>query len=481
MDNLDSCTENDTLLSKKDRSQECTVDFKPNWRHALIMPACFFAAFGGQLCLFVSYEWTHDQVAKEYFGNTTNNISTCRPANKSDTEYAKYQTVQGQSAKWLTIYSVSELIPVILVQLVLPSYTDTYGRKFLLILTMFGACVKSVAITLTVHFEASFWYLVAGLTVCGMTGTFFALLSAAFSFIADITFSQQYRTAAIVVLEAMLLISSVAASFLSGYFIETIKLGFYYTSLIGTGLGVLGLVLIFFTPESLPKQRRSSHKPICATIKRMVDFYISSEFKGQRKAYILLLLAFSFGIVAGINRQSMETLYFLGQPFCWGPSKIGVFSMVRTGAQTLLGLGSVRFLQICLSDVAIAILSTVSTAISYMIEAFATTTLMIYMVPVAGMFSFLVTPMTRSLMSSMTSPDKQGAMFAGVATIEVISTLVASLSQNTIYSFTVSFMNGFVFIILAILAVINMVFLCIYQCTKPQGKSFVIFIEENEK
>ena len=42
-----------------------------------------------------------------------------------------------------------------------------------------------------------------------------------------------------------------------------------------------------------------------------------------------------------------------------------------------------------------------------------------------------------------------GSMFASLATVEVISSLTASVSENSIYSATVSFMNGFVFLAMA--------------------------------
>ena len=66
----------------------------------------------------------------------------------------------------------------------------------------------------------------------------------------------------------------------------------------------------------------------------------------------------------------------------------------------------------------------------------------------------------------MTTVDKQGAVFAGLAFIEVLSTILANLSQNAIYSLTISFMNGFVFIILAGIAFLNAVLMIVYKCRK---------------
>ena len=42
-----------------------------------------------------------------------------------------------------------------------------------------------------------------------------------------------------------------------------------------------------------------------------------------------------------------------------------------------------------------------------------------------------------------------GSMFASVAAVEVISSIAADISENTIYAATVSVINGFVFFVMA--------------------------------
>ena len=438
----------------------------PTWRHYIIIPAVFGFMFGGQLSLFVQNEWTQNTIKKDYFPNTTVNFSQCDNLNKSDPDYKNYQTVQQHSAKWQIFYTLAELIPTLIMQLFLPSYTDSYGRKFLLLLTAFGMWVKTIGITLTVFFKVSFEFMIVSNILAGLSGTSFAMFSATFSLVADLTTSKSKRTFGIVFIEATLLFGNVLASYFSGYFIEDINLGYYTTSLIGACFCGLGFLLTIFIPESLHKSQQGKRKSIFVTVKRMTNFYISKEFKGKRGAYILLLFSFACAIVTGINRANMETLYFLGRPFCWDPNKIGIFIMVRTAVQGLIGLVSFKLLQLCMSDTLVAIVSPLSNAASYIIEPFAVTTLTIYSVAVVGLFGFLVVPIIRSLMSSMTTVDKQGAVFAGLAFIEVLSTILANLSQNAIYSLTISFMNGFVFIILAGIAFLNAVLMIVYKCRK---------------
>ena len=50
-------------------------------------------------------------------------------------------------------------------------------------------------------------------------------------------------------------------------------------------------------------------------------------------------------------------------------------------------------------------------------------------------------------------------MFASIATVEVVGSSIASVSENAIYSATLSFMNGFVFLSMAAFVSVNLTLL----------------------
>ena len=459
-------SEKDPLLGTTEDLKE-EARSKLTWRHATLLPSVLMIMFGTAVYSYVLSEWTQYKIKTDFFPNTTQAKDvSCGTQNKTDPNYVKYHHVQQQAASWSIAYVLAEYVPAFFVQLVLPSYSDSYGRKFLFILSVLGLSIKATTVMLTIQFEESFWYIVGANIVEGFTGASFGLFSAMFSFTADITTANSQRSTAIVLIEALSMVGYIVGSFLSGYFVQTMNLGFFHTSIIATGCTIMGSVLILLLPETLPKNKRTAPKPVLSMIKRMFDFYISKDFKGQRLSYILLILAFFFFSLSSMNRSSMETLYFLGQPFCWGPSKIGVFMLCRHGAQCILGLGSVKLMQRYMSDEVVSIISLISNTVSLVVEAFAVSFIVIIMVPITGMFSFLVIPVLRGMLSTMTSPDKQGAVFASVALIEVVSNILASLSQNELYSFTMSFMNGFVFLLMAFCSLITLFFLLGYRCTK---------------
>ncbi|XP_045190794.2 solute carrier family 46 member 3-like [Mercenaria mercenaria] len=461
-------TETDPLIQTEEGTDEKRRSIK--WKHITILPAMFFTFVGGGIFGFIINEWTQNKIQNERFPNMTtkNNFEACNNTNHSDPVYINYKAVQQDSSIWLLYYSIAQHIPMFLVNIVLTGYTDTYGRKFLFVLATFGACAKYCVITVVIHFNASLWYATAMQAFDGFLGSSFALFAVSFSFVADITHKDNHRVLGVVIIDALLISTGIFSSLLSGYFIETLKYGFFNTAVISSSICLLGFFLIIlFLPETLDKSKRQPPKSLFGTMKNMIQFYVSEDFKGKRLIYLLLLASLFFAV----SRTHIEILYFLGQPFCWGPSKIGVFTMTRLALLGVIGLGSLRLLQIFLSNEAIAVLSTVSLAASFMIEAFAKTNLLIYMVPVAGIFSFLMTPMIRGMMSTMTEPDKQGAMFSGIATIEVLSSISASLSFNKIYADTYSFMNGFVFLVMAGFYVIDFALLMAVYLLKKCKKN----------
>lgn len=435
------------------------------WKFAFVLPALFFLFVGAFTNNFLINEWTQNKLQNEHFPNMskTSSFDACNDTNHSDPTYINYKSVQHDTALWVMYFSLAQHVPNILVNMILIGYTDTYGRTFLFILAACGLCIKYCVITIIIHFNASLLYVTAMYGVDGCMGSNYALFAVSFSYVADITDTNNHRVLAVVVVEGTLVFASIVSSLLSGYFIQTLGYGFFKTAVISSSSCFLGFsIIVLLLPESLNKDRRRPSVPLLATIRNMFQFYISKEFKGKRLSYILLILSFFFAEIAVLNRTTIETLYFLGQPFCWGPSKIGVFTTTRYAALGIIGLGSVNIFQLCMSNEAIAVLSTVSNIASFTVEAFATTNLMIYMVPVTGVLSFVMVPLIRGMMSAMTDPDKQGAMFSSIATIDVLSSIAASFSENEIYAVTYSLMNGFVFLIMAGFCVIDCILLTAY-------------------
>ena len=327
-------------------------------------------------------EWTQHQVKVRYFGNISiqSNFSACTETNKSDPDYITYTHVQQETARWQIYNTVASTVPAFITALVYPSYSDTFGRKYLFILSLIGVFLQLFIDCITISLNGNLVFTVLGSFMFGITGTTYCLLSAMFSYIADITENGKQRTAAMTIVESELLIMSTTSGLAVGFYIDAV--GYVSPAITAACMSFVNLlIVIFILPETLERSRRHKRLPVIKSVKRITNFYlrVSKEFKGKRTLYILMIVSFIVLDLCSVHRRSLEVLYQLGMPFCWGPKKIGYFAALSNVGQSLAAIGLIVVLQKCLSDVSIGMLASLSNACSYILEAFASTDLMLYL------------------------------------------------------------------------------------------------------
>ena len=347
----------------------------------------FFLSFVGCINYFAmglhSYtvsEWTQHQVKFEYFHGKTfsANFSACESANKSDPDYITYTHVQQETSRWQIYNTIASSVPAFITAIVYPSYTDTFGRRYLFIISLIGVFLQFFIDALTILFNGSLVFIVLGAFMFGATGTTYCLLSAMFTYIADVTEKGKERTAAITIIESLLLIMSTSSGLVAGFFID--GAGFKFPAITAASISFVNLLIVsFFLPETLPRNMRQKRLPVLRSVKRVVDFYLSSDFKGKRSLYILMIASFVILDLCSVHRRTLEVLYQLGMPFCWGPKKIGYFAALSNVGQSVFAIGIVALLQKCLSDVSIGMLASFSNACSLVLEGLAYTDVMLYL------------------------------------------------------------------------------------------------------
>ena len=325
-------------------------------------------------------EWTQHQVKLKYFyGKTfTANFSACESANKTDPDYITYTHVQQSTSRWQIYNTIASAAPALITAIVYPSYTDTFGRRYLFIVSLVGVFLQFFIDALTILFNGSLVFIVLGAFMFGATGTTYCLLSAIFTYIADLTEQGKQRTAAITIVESLLLIMSTSSGLLAGFFIDGV--GFKFTAITAASMSFVNLLIVsLFLPETLPMGMRQKRLPVVRSVKRVIDFYLSSDFKGKRSLYIPMIVSFIVLDLTTVHRRTLEVLYQLGMPFCWGPKKIGYFAALSNVGQSVFAIGIVALLQKCLSDVSIGMLASFSNACSLVLEGFAYTDVMLYL------------------------------------------------------------------------------------------------------
>ncbi|KAL4216738.1 hypothetical protein ACF0H5_024461 [Mactra antiquata] len=395
--------------------------------------------------------------------------------NKTDPSYIVFTHIQQDAAKWSIFYPLASKLPALVTNIVLSTYSDVLGRRLVFIICLSGATARILLFTLVIWLKLSLSYIVLGCVIDGLTGSFTTFFAALYSYISDITLPDKQRTIFIVLSELIRSIVITCSSIITGNLIS--QVGFFIPALVSLFVELLGLVVaICFLPETV--QTLSQNEAIvvetpsqtgsrtCRCVMRMLGrisetlkFYIEKGPRFRRRKYILLILGFLFFGIPGLNRSVIETLYLLGRPFCWSSDKIGWFHAAQTAISASCAMIITYAFRKYISDQLIATISVVCVGVSYIIEGVANNEPVFYSVTVLTAVSTLPIPMIRSLMSSLTPQDKQGALNASIGFVEGICALVGAASNNTIYSTTMTIYNGFVFFLMSALTFPSAVFL----------------------
>jgi len=357
-----------------------TVQLGFTLRRCMIFPVILFYFTGGGILLYTLPQYVQSVIRSKYSSGGNETFNACTHENKSDPAYQTYLLIQQESARWMIYLSLSSLIPTMFGNLIWVPLTDIYGRKFLLYQTIVCALVRLVLMALTIHYQWSLVYLLAGCALDGLSGSYFSFLAVMFTYSCDVTESGKKRTIAIIFMELQLAIVFTATSLFTGYLITDI--GFLWPAVIASGCLVLAFLLVFVVPEtrhvqqlakeSLARESRharssdsavryerlhnedseqqairnstqsqnvtssESSKPstlpvtALARVKQAFSstgqafrFYFSSQSGSRRLKYVLLMAGFTFMTIPYLTRGGMEILYQLGQPFCWSATKIG--------------------------------------------------------------------------------------------------------------------------------------------------------------
>ncbi|XP_046575148.1 proton-coupled folate transporter-like [Haliotis rubra] len=103
-----------------------------------------------------------------------------------------------------------------------------------------------------------------------------------------------------------------------------------------------------------------------------------------------------------------------------------------------------------MSSIGMTILAVLSGAASLVLIAVSTNDAMMYIAALVGVYAQATGPLMRGFMSSLATPDQQGAVFSVIDLSEVVSTGVFTMVGGLLYEVTLAIFRGFVFIAFAV-------------------------------
>ena len=139
-----SDTEN--LINKESQFAVVKTDPLTTWRRFLIGPVLFTYMAGYIMSYYIITEYTNSHELKKVFqdANLTEPKSangTCN-FNSDSLEYKTERKATESASDWIVYYSLAQGIPAVASNIILGSYTDALGRKFLLGVGILGTTVR---------------------------------------------------------------------------------------------------------------------------------------------------------------------------------------------------------------------------------------------------------------------------------------------------------------------------------------------------
>lgn len=379
-----------------------------HWRNYLTGPILFLHIFAFVMSLTTSGLYVPFYISTTLFPLRTVPVSTGSICVVNESVASpETETIQKKATAFNIYVSLVSGIPAVIASVFLGAFSDRFGRLFLFLAPSIGQIISKLILLFIVYYRIDINFILIGSAIEGSTGGFLALLMAAFSYIADITENNKQRSVAIAFLEIAVGLGLVLGRFCTGYFIKATN--FVWPQVAACCIyTVVIIIIIFVLPETRkPKTESPSKETSCLThVEKIFSFYVSKS-ADRWKYNICILIFFATGITA-VGRSGVDILYQISQPFCWDSVKVGWLGAVIGLFQNVICMGMIKVFHLCLNDEGVSILGSISGISGFMITAFASTDIMLYLAAVVGGGAVLTLPMIRAIMSRMTSPDKQG-------------------------------------------------------------------------
>ncbi|XP_071081281.1 proton-coupled folate transporter-like [Haliotis cracherodii] len=374
-----------------------------------------------------------------------NHLSESLMNNSTDRE----NTIQAKATTDLILITLCLILPASLTTLLVGGLSDVFGRKMLMYLSLTGAMIYCINMIIVVRYSLSVYFLCIGAVLHGLGGYFATMMTALFSTVADITEPGDRRSWRMILLSFILFLASALGASISGIWID--RAGYLQPLYLSIALCIASLfVVIIFIPET-HQAAKSKHvlKENLSIIKQGFNFYFAPS--KTRTLVGLCLMTFITSFSVGFTKQMILNLFLLTSPFFWSTTHITLYSALRVLLSWFVILLTTGCLRRVMSAISLTLVGVLSNIVSLVLIATSTNDPMIYIAGVAGVYAQATGPLMRGFMSSLASPDQQGAVFCVLDLSEMVSTAVFTVAGGLIYAATLAIFPGFVFIALALI------------------------------
>ncbi|XP_024420926.2 proton-coupled folate transporter [Desmodus rotundus] len=427
-----------------------------------VEPLIFLANFALVLQGPLTTQYLWDRFSADLGYNGTHDRGGCSNHSVNPT----MQEVETLTSHWTLYTNVGGFLVGLFSSTLLGAWSDSVGRRPLLVLASLGLLVQALVSIFVVQLQLHVGYFVLGRILCALLGDFGGLLAAGFASVADVS-SHHSRTIRMALLEACIGVAGMLASLFGGYWLHAQG----YANPFWLALALL-IFMAFYAAFCFGETLKEPTPTRLFTLRHhrsIVQLYVAPAPEKSRKHLALYSLVIFVVITVHFGAQDILTIYELSRPLCWDSKLIGYGSAARhiPYFTSLLGL---RLLQTCLDDTWVAEIGLAFNILGMVVFAFATNTPLMFTAYGLLFLSLVITPIVRAKLSKLVSESEQGALFSAVACVNGLAMLMASSIFNSLYPATLNFMKGFPFLLGAGLLFIPAILIGILGKANPRSE-----------
>ncbi len=263
--------------------------------------------------------------------------------------------------------------------IILGSLSDQFGRKPVFVLVSVGTILQGICALLIVHAGATEYLFVLGAVLVGSFGDVVAILSASFSYIADVS-SEKWRTARLGIAEAMAIVAAMISAGVSGIWFEKT----------GCNLGpplilylacqvIIILYTVFFLPESVKVDgKRWKLKRLKNAVRAFQILFGGVE--AYRAVLLKLWVALSTIVIAVMaNVSYVSIIIFFLKELDWNSTNIGLYFFTANGAALIISIVLLPILvALKIPDYILSLVGVIFGGLVYLLLSFSRSTYLIF-------------------------------------------------------------------------------------------------------
>ncbi|CAK1552497.1 unnamed protein product [Leptosia nina] len=364
-----------------------------------------------------------------------------------------------------TVKMVLEAVVPAFLSFFLGAWSDTYGRKRLMVWSLLGSAITSMLLVVFGLMDnLGPWWYIATVVPFSLTGGYVVLFTGAYCYVSD-TSSKESTSLRMTMVDATASSGSVIGSMLSSYLI--LSIGNVYLLLLTSTLNVLAYAFTnVYIKESLTGALEGGSWRVFDLL--LVKDLFRESFKqrpdNKRTQIILISITKFLLIIIMYGTSSLEYL-FTRTKLHWSLQDFTRYSAVSTSMSFVGGFLGIIVVQkvLRIGDIAFSIFAIMSSIADYILKICAVSWWYMYLGALVSIFKGLSSALTRSYISKTLPSEDVAKIFALMCGFEGFAPLLAPLLYNSLYAATLATLPGAIYMLSSVFAGICVVMLGFVQ------------------